>query len=85
MSDDNDQKEIADLRWRLGMPGADRSEVYDQAAQRMIHFDSQSRKSLITLVRKELNDEPDLRKKSQLWGLEKRMVAADEKLDAVKR
>jgi hypothetical protein len=85
MSHEIDQKEIADLRWRLGMPNADRSDLYDQAAQRMIHFDSQSRKNLIALTRQEIENEPSLRKKSQLWGLEKRMAAVDAKLDKVGR
>ena len=67
------------------MPDADRSDLYDAAATRMVHYESQSRKSLITLTRQELNNEPDLRKKAQLWGLEKRMVAIDEMLDKVGR
>ncbi len=45
MSDDVNQKEIADLRWRMGMPDADRTDLYDAAATGMIHFDSQSRKN----------------------------------------
>jgi len=85
MSDDVDQKEIADLRWRLGMADADRSALYEAAAASLVHFDSQSRKNLIAMARKEIEEEPSLRKKAQLWGLEKRLVAVDRKLDAVKR
>lgn len=82
---ESDQEIIKDLRWRLQMPDADRSDIYDQAAQQMIHFDSQSRKNLIAVVRDELQNEPSLRKKSQLLGLERRFVALDEKLDKVGR
>jgi len=80
-----DQKEIADLRWRLGMPDANRSDIYDAVATKMVHFESQSRKNIISLVREELKNEPDLRKKAQLMGLERQLKNVDAKLDAVKR